>query len=84
METSLDRSRVEKNIFSRHELNGMVRDVFVRANFRRYLLLLIDLLPVPMLVTTWVGNLNSNQYWLLFGLLVTNLIGATKYLHVPF
>ena len=34
----------------------MVSDVFVRANFRTYLLMLTDLLPVPTLVTIRFGG----------------------------
>ena len=41
------------------------RETNVRVNYHRYMLLLIDSLPVPALVFIEVGNLNSNQNWLL-------------------
>ena len=43
----IDQSCVESNLLLRRELNGVVNDVFVRANFRRYLL--TGLLPLPIL-----------------------------------
>ena len=42
---------VRNNVFYRHELKGMVRDVSAHVKSRRYLLLLLDLLRVSVLVT---------------------------------
>ena len=57
-------------VFYRHELNGMARDVSLYVNSHQYLLLWIDFLRVPILLTN-------------IGLLVTNLDDSSKYLPTP-